>query len=80
MIFTDGLCTNGKVGAAASLYVNFNHIVTLRHHLGNETEHMVFKAEVVGLILTADLLLIRNEVAFPVTIFTNSQAVIRSGA
>ena len=80
MIFTDGSCTNGKVGAAASLYVNFNHVATLRYHLGNETEHMVFEAEAVGLILAAHLLLIRNEVTFPPTIFADNQAVIRSGA
>ena len=80
MIFTDGSCTNGKVGAAASLYVDFNHIATLRYHLGNKTEHMVFEAKVVGLILAAHLLLIRNEVTFLPMIFANNQAVIRSGA
>ena len=80
MIFTDGSCTNGKVGAAASLYVDFNHVATLCYHLGNKTEHTVFKAKVVGLILAAHLLLIRNKVMFPATIFADTEAVIRSGA
>jgi len=80
MIFTDGSSTNGKVGAAASLYIDFNHIATLRYHLGNDTEHTVFKAEAVGLILAMQLLLSRNEVTFPATIFADNQAVIRSGA
>ena len=40
----------------------------------------MFKAEGVGLILAAQLLLSRNEATFPATIFTNNQAVIRSGA
>ena len=80
MVFTDGSSTNGKVGAAASLYVDFTHVATLRYHLGNNTEHMVFEAEAVGLILAAQLLLTRNEASFPATIFADNQAVIRSGA
>jgi len=80
MVFTDGSSTNGKVGAAASLYVDFTHVATLQYHLGNDTEHTVFEAEAVGLILVAQLLLTRNEASFPATIFANNQAVIRSGA
>jgi len=51
MIFTDSSSTNDKVGAVASLYINFNHIATLHYHLGNDTEHTVFEAKAVGLIL-----------------------------
>ena len=78
-IFTNGSSTSGKVGVAASLYVDFTHVVTLQYHLGKDTEHTVFEAEVVGLILAARLLLSRNEATFPATIFVNNQAVIRSG-
>jgi len=39
----------------------------------------VFKAEAVGLILAACLLLTRPETSFPATILVNNQAVIRSG-
>jgi len=80
MIFTDGSSTNGKVGAAASLYINFTHIATLRYHLGNDSEHTVFEAKAVGLILAVQLLLTRSEASFPATIFIDNQAVIRSGA
>ena len=76
MIFTDGSSTNGKVGAAASLYIDFTHVATLQYHLGDYTEHTVFKAEAVGLILAAQLLLTRNKASFPVTIFADNQAVI----
>ena len=57
MIFTDRSSKNRKVGAAASLYVDFTHVATLRYHLGDDTEHTVFEAEAVGLILAAQLLL-----------------------
>jgi len=80
MIFTDGSSTNRKVGATASLYVNFTHIATLCYHLGNDSEHTVFEAEAVGLILAVQLLLTRSETSFPATIFVDNQAVIWSGA
>ena len=80
MIFTDGSSTGRKVGAAASLYVDYNHIATLRFHLGDDTEHTVFEAEAVGLILAAQLLSTRNEATFPATIFADNQALIKSGA
>ena len=39
MIFTDGSCCNGKVGAAAALFINPVHVETLQYHLGKFTEH-----------------------------------------
>ena len=77
MVFTDGSSHNGQVGAAAALFINHNHVATLRHHLGKATEHTVFKAEAVGL-LAAQLLTQRREASFPATIFADNQAVIRS--
>ena len=78
MIFTDGSCRNGKVGTAASLFINHEHVATLCYHLGKSAEHTVFEAEAVGLILAAQLLLSNEEVSFPATIFADNQAVIRS--
>ena len=78
MIFTDGSCRGGKVGAAASLFINHEHVATLRYHLGKSADHTVFEAEAVGLILAAQLLLRNEEVSFPATIFADNQAVIRS--
>ena len=78
MIFTDGSCHDGKVGAAAALFIDHQHVTTLRHHLGKSTEHTVFEAEAVGLLLAAQILAKSEEVSFPVTIFADNQAVIRS--
>jgi len=80
MIFTDGSSHNGLVGAAAPLFIDHNHIITLRHHLGKATEHTVFEAEAVGLLLTAHLLTQRREVSFPATIYADNQAAIQSSS
>ena len=80
MIFTNSSSTSSKVRAAPSFYIDFTHIATLWYHLGKDTEHTVFEAEAVGLILAARLLQSRNEATFPATIFVDNQAVIRSGA
>ena len=78
MVFTDGSCHDGKVGAAAALFINHQHVTTLRYHLGKATEHTVFEAEAVGLILAAHLLRKNEDISFPATIFADNQAVIRS--
>jgi len=80
MIFTDGSSHNGLVGAAAVLFIDHNHIATLRHHLGKATEHTVFEAEAVGLLLAAHLLTQRREVTFPAMIFADNQAAIQSSS
>jgi len=79
MVFTDGSCTDGLIGASAVLYVDYNHVATLRHHLGSAEHHTVFEAEAVGLILAAHLLSTKNEATFPASILADNQAVIRSG-
>ena len=78
MIFTDGSCHNGQVGAAACLFVDKEHKATLRYHLGKATEHTVFEAEAVGLILAAQLLNRFREAKYPASIYADNQAVIRS--
>ncbi|KIN94669.1 hypothetical protein M404DRAFT_83027, partial [Pisolithus tinctorius Marx 270] len=78
MIFTDGSCTEDGVGAAAILYVDYQHIVTLRYHLGSASQHMVFEAEATALLLAAHLLGTRDEVTYPATILVDNQAVIKS--
>ena len=78
MVFTDGSCRNGTVGAAATLFINHEHVATLRYHLGESAKHTVFEAEAVGLILAAQLLLSNEEVSLPATIFADNQVVIRS--
>ena len=80
MIFMDGSSHNGLVGAAAVLFIDHNHITTLRHHLGKATEHTVFEAEAVGLLLAAHLLTQRREVTFAAMIFADNQAAIQSSS
>ena len=80
IVFTDGSCTDGLIGASAVLYIDYNHVATLCYHLGSADHHTVFEAEAVGLLLAAHLLLKTNEVTFPASILADNQAVIRSGA
>ena len=79
LVFTDGSCTDGLIGASAVLYVDYTQVATLRYHLGSEDHHTVFEAEAVGLLLAAQLLLTRNEASFPTSVLADNQAVIRSG-
>ncbi|KIN92630.1 hypothetical protein M404DRAFT_809960 [Pisolithus tinctorius Marx 270] len=67
-----------QVGAAAVMYVDHQHVATLRYHLGHESKHTVFEAEAAAMLLAAQLLRTRNETTYPVTILVDNQAVIRS--
>ena len=78
MVFTNGSCHNGQVGAAACLFINKEHKATLRYHLGKATEHTVFKAEAVGLILAAQLLNSFREAKYPTSIYADNQAAVCS--
>ena len=78
MVFTDGSCHNGLVGAAASLFIDKELKTTLRYHLGKATEHTVFEAEAVGLILAAQLISQSREATFPASIYADNQAAVRS--
>jgi hypothetical protein len=52
---------------------------TLRYHLGSANHHTVDQSEVVGLLLTANLILNEQDVDNPISIFVNNQAAIKSG-
>ena len=54
-VFADRSCIEGGVGAVAVLYREGIEKRLIRKHLGMESEHTVFEAEVVGLILAAKL-------------------------
>ena len=77
-VYTDGSCIEGQVGAAAVLYVDGRQVATLCYHLGPASEHTVFEAELVGLILAAHLLRTSEEVSFPATILADNQAAIQA--
>jgi len=51
MIYTDSSGYKGAIGAAAVAFVNGTKTVELRYQLGLDTRHMVFKGELVAIIL-----------------------------
>ncbi|GBE84774.1 RNA-directed DNA polymerase from mobile element jockey [Sparassis crispa] len=56
-VYTDGSDIDAGVGASAVLYCPGSSTVkVLRYHLGPSSEHSVYKAEVVGLVLAIHLL------------------------
>jgi hypothetical protein len=55
-IYSDGSLRDGGIGAAASLYVGNTIRKTLRYCLGTDKEHMVYEAEMVGVIMGFHLL------------------------
>lgn len=57
-IYTDGSDFGGGVGASAILYTSDNTLptATLRYYLGPSSNHTVYEAEIVGLLLGAELL------------------------
>ena len=55
-VYSDGSAQGGKVGAAAVLIQQGKAPRTLHYHLGTTEHHMVFEAELVGLILGLHLI------------------------
>ena len=77
-VFSDGSCTEGQVGAAAVLVIDGHQTATLRYHLGPASEHTVFEAELVGLILAAYLLSESEDATYPAVILADNQAAIQA--
>jgi len=75
-IYTDGSGHEGKIGAAAIMMKHGGTHKTLKYHLGDKSEHTVYEAEAVAIILAIHMLTnIRTEIDF-VTIGTDNQAVL----
>ena len=55
-VFSDGSGLDGQVGAAAVMYRTGRGPRVLRYHLGPLTDHTVFEAEAVGLLLALHML------------------------
>ena len=70
---------NGKVGASAVLYINNTQVAVLRYHLGKASEHTVFEAELVGMILAAHLLATIDDLPLLASVFVDNQAAILAG-
>ena len=74
-IYTDGSLIDKKVGAVASLYPENGVPQMLSYHLGNADHHTVYKAEAVGLTLTAQQLLSKWDPISPIYIHIGQQSV-----
>jgi ribonuclease HI len=77
-IFSDGSCINGGVGAAASLWIKGRIKKTITYHLGPESDHTVFEAELIGVILALHLLRCRKAKTHVAYIGLDNQAVIQA--
>ena len=55
-VYCDGSSFEGGVGAAALLYKNNRLIKISKAHLGTSSEHTVYKAKLVGILLVHNLL------------------------
>jgi ribonuclease HI len=77
-VFTDGSAINGKVGIAAILIRAGKPIHKLHMHLGPEKEHMVHKAELVGMLLGMHLISTEKCRGTTCVMGINNQAAIRA--
>lgn len=68
---------DGKVGASAVLIRQGAQDKIAKFHLGTDTEHEVYKAEIIGLQLALHLLAQERE-AKRVDIYVDNQAVVRT--
>jgi len=72
-IYLDGSCIDGKVGAAAVMFKQGEEICILRKHVGDECQHIVYKAEVIGLTLAAKMFEERALLNMPLSVQTTKQ-------
>jgi len=76
-LYSDGSGTEGGAGAAAALYKDGNEPRVLTYHLGTLEDHMIFKAEAIGLSLALHMICLERDVG-SVAIQLDNQAVIKS--
>lgn len=77
MIYTDGSCFENGIGATAVLYIDGIETDHLRLHLGTDTEHTVFEAELTGIILGSHLAIRYLETNNNINFSIDSQAAIK---
>jgi ribonuclease HI len=75
-VYTDGSIHGGKVGAAAVLYRKGRRQRELRLHLGAASEHTIYEAELVGLILGMQLIKTEKQGKTDCAIGADNQAAI----
>ena len=74
--FTDGPGLDEKIGAIVVLMLNDTVLCSLHYHLGKETEHTVYKAEITAVILALHLLMQIEQDLRKVTIGVDNQAIL----
>ena len=78
-IYCDGSGYEGGIGASAVLYVDSVESCSLQYHLGPDTKHTVYEAELTGLHLALHLLTsLTSSPLSPVIIGSDSQASLRA--
>lgn len=77
-IYTDGSIHNEKVGAAAVLYRKGWRRRMLRLHMGKASDHTIYEAELVGLLLGIQLLKTETKGKTKCTIRADNQAAIKA--
>jgi ribonuclease HI len=78
VVYADGSGYKGGIGAAASLWVNGRKTKTLRFFLGKDSEHTVYEAEIIGVILGLQLLKSYSKRIKETVIGIDNQAVIQA--
>jgi ribonuclease HI len=76
VVYSDGSCIDGGVGAAAVLYKNGKEQRSARLYLGPESEHTVFEAELAGAAMGAKMLNVERRTRY--TIALDNQAAIQT--
>ena len=77
-IYTDGSVHNGKVGAAVVMFKDGKSIGRFQYHLGKDSKHTVFEAELVGVFLGLQLIKDKHANNITYTIRVNNQVAIKS--
>ena len=78
-IYSDGSGFEGRIGAAALLYIKERLVKVLRVYLGTSQEHTVYEAEGVGLVLGMHLLIgLSRQLSRTTILGTDNQAIIKA--
>jgi ribonuclease HI len=76
-IYTDGSVIDGKVGAAADLWIGNNKDLEARKHMGEGRHYTIFEAELTAIAMAVGIL-IRRRIDEPALIGVDSQAAIKA--
>jgi ribonuclease HI len=78
-VYSDGSGFKGGIGMSALLYINDRLARTLRFYLGSPTEHTIYEAKGVGLLMGLHLLTgLSRQLTAPTILGSDSQAPIRA--